>query len=212
MRNILLRTGVLAALVLSGAAWGQALPKPEEFYFDEDRSAVQPLAVVEGGDDAAVKRLMQLAERGGRNADKAHAQLAGLLMAGGRTDNGKALYAQLLQRLPENHTLRRAVHYRYGWDLFRAGAPQAALEQWRQLVLGRDTRPAWVPPTLALVLWTLDRRDEARQWYAAAVRSEPALWSGTARYPALLPDWRESERATLAEVQAAWAADPPHWP
>jgi tetratricopeptide (TPR) repeat protein len=209
------RIGALAALVMmivSAAAWGQALPKPAEFYFDEDRLAVQPLVVEQGSDEAAVKRLRQLAERGGRNADKAHAQLAGLLMASGRVDNGKALYAQLLQRLPETHALRRAVRYRYGWDLYRAGEPQAALEQWQPLVAAGGTTPAWAPPTLALVLWKLDRRDEARQWYAAAVRSEPTLWSSTTRYATLLPDWREDERATLAEVQAAWAADPPQWP
>ena len=30
--------------------------------------------------------------------------------------------------------------------------------------------------------------------------------------PALLPDWTPADRDTLAEVQAAWAKDPPAWP
>ena len=74
---------------------------------------------------------------------------------------------------------------------------------------GFDVR---ITPTFALALWTLGRKDEAVQWYAAAVRTEPAQWSTPARYAALLPHWRDEERATLAEVQRAWAANPPAWP
>jgi hypothetical protein len=33
-----------------------------------------------------------------------------------------------------------------------------------------------------------------------------------ANYAQLLPQWREDERASLAEVQQAWAAAPPAWP
>ena len=65
---------------------------------------------------------------------------------------------------------------------------------------------------LALSLWSLGRKEEAVQWYAAAVRSEPQLWNTTAQFARLLPDWRDAERAVLTEVQAAWAADPPSWP
>ncbi|MNW21981.1 hypothetical protein D3C71_2232060 [compost metagenome] len=50
------------------------------------------------------------------------------------------------------------------------------------------------------------------QWYAAAVRTEPQQWSGTDRYAALLPGWRDIERSTLAEIQQAWAEKPPAWP
>src|SRR3546814_11714243 len=70
----------------------------------------------------------------------------------------------------------------------------------------------WVPPTLALGLWTLDRREEAVQWYAAAVRTEAMQWRDPANLPALLPDWREEDRAKLAEGAAAWAKPPPSWP
>ena len=61
-------------------------------------------------------------------------------------------------------------------------------------------------------LWTLGRKAEAVQWYAAAVRTEPQQWNGTDRYAELLPGWRDSERSTLAEVQRAWAEKPPAWP
>ncbi|MGH8080655.1 MAG: tetratricopeptide repeat protein, partial [Lysobacter sp.] len=50
------------------------------------------------------------------------------------------------------------------------------------------------------------------QWYAAAVRSEPDQWRDASRYAQLLPEWRASDRAALAEVQKAWAANPPNWP
>ena len=69
-----------------------------------------------------------------------------------------------------------------------------------------------MPPTFALALWTAGRQQEAVQWYAAAVRTEPTQWISTARYAELLPEWKDSERATLAEVHAAWVANPPTWP
>jgi len=50
------------------------------------------------------------------------------------------------------------------------------------------------------------------QWYAAAVRTEPNLWSDPANFARLLPAWNDSERSKLAEVHAAWQANPPSWP
>ena len=102
---------------------------------------------------------------------------------------------------------RRAAQY-----YLRQGDVEAALQQWSELVSGRLVKPAWAPPTLALALWRLDRKPEAVRWYAAAVRTEPALWRDPARLPALLPDWTEADRALLGEVLAAWSADPPPWP
>ncbi|HEY9540949.1 MAG TPA: tetratricopeptide repeat protein, partial [Luteimonas sp.] len=98
------------------------------------------------------------------------------------------------------------------WDLYRAGDAAAALSRWREAGIETYNNPGWVPPTLALGLWTLDRREEAVQWYAAAVRTEPMHWRDPANLPALLPDWREEDRAKLAEVAAAWAKAPPSWP
>jgi len=69
-----------------------------------------------------------------------------------------------------------------------------------------------MPPTLALSLWSIGRKDEALQWYGAAVRTEPQQWNNAGRLASLLPDWSDAERATLAEVQAAWSANPPAWP
>ena len=33
-----------------------------------------------------------------------------------------------------------------------------------------------MPPTLALGLWSSDRKGEAVEWFAAAVRTEPTQW------------------------------------
>lgn len=197
---------------VSMAAPAQGLPPIQEFYFDEDASTLLPIRVIEGSGDDLVRKLVRFAERDGRRADEAQAQLGGLLMDAGRTEEGKAMYRQVLARLDANNALRKPVLWHYGWALYRAGEPEAALAQWAELLAGRGVEPSWAPPTLALVLWTLDRRDEAVQWYAAAVRTWPGRWSGTAQYPQLLPDWREDERATLAEVQAAWSQQRPAWP
>ncbi len=111
-----------------------------------------------------------------------------------------------------NSALRNPLLWNYGWDLYRSGDNEGALARWRDAGADRFTNPSWLPPTLALALWSLDRRDEAVQWYAAAVRTEPGRWGNPANLPALLQEWRDEERAVLAEVAAAWRAAPPSWP
>jgi len=199
------------ALALSAAAHGQALPKPAEFYFESDANATRPVVAVRETGDAAVERLLKLIKRDPHAAD-ARAQLAHIAMDGGRVELGRELYTAALAQLNTSNALWRTVVWNYGWDLYRSGDTTGALAQWKALMDTRGTTASWIPPTLALALWTAGRRDEAVQWYAAAVRSEPQQWSTSARHATLLPDWRDSERATLAEVQQAWAANPPRWP
>ncbi|WP_058836692.1 tetratricopeptide repeat protein [Luteimonas abyssi] len=189
----------------------QAVPTIKEFYFDED-GAARPLRVVEGGDEAAMQQLARLMERRQRNHELATAQLGHLALASGRTDTGHSLYQQALAATSPRSTARQTIHWNYGWDLLRQGETDAALGQWYGAVDGRLTSPSWLPPTLAMALWRLDRRDEAVAWFAAAVRTHPDRWPSIANFPALLPGWRDDERATLADVHAAWAADPPAWP
>jgi len=208
-----LRSGLCAlGLLFASTAVAQTLPAPAEFYFDDDARTTAPVVAIAGDDDQTHARLMQLIDRKARNADQARAQLAQALMRSGREETGRALYAQALTALAPRVPLRSTVHWNYGWDLYRTGHHQDALDQWRQALEGRLVRPSWAPPTLALALWSTDRRDEAVRWYAAAVRTEPTLWNDPARYPTLLPDWTPAERATLAEVFAAWRAAPPAWP
>lgn len=181
------------------------LPKPAEFYFDADANATKPVVAVRETGEAAMAKLLKLIERK-PHASAERAQLAHLAMESGRVDLGRELYARALQRLDTSDATWRAVMWNYGWDLYRAGDDAAAFEQWRTLMMTRNVTAAWMPPTFALALWSLGRKDEALQWYAAAVRSEPQQWGTTERYAQLLPAWREAERTTLAEVQAAWAA------
>ncbi|WP_123770223.1 tetratricopeptide repeat protein [Vulcaniibacterium tengchongense] len=205
------RSLLSALLAVAGAASAQSLPKPAEFYFDQDANTARAIVAVKESGDAATDKLVRLVERDPR-AHEATAQLAHIAMAAGRVDLGRQLYARVLGNIDRSHGLWRSLAWNYGWDLFRAGDAEGALAQWRALVESRNITASWMPPTLALALWTLGRKDEAVQWYAAAVRSEPQLWRTPDRYAQLLPDWRDSERAALAEVQAAWAQDPPAWP
>jgi tetratricopeptide (TPR) repeat protein len=202
---------LVAGLVAAGTAGAQALPKPAEFYFDADPATTRPVVAIKDTGDVAAQKLLKAIERNPR-AKAEHAQLAHLAMEQGRVDLGKELYARTLSRVGSTDALWRPVLWNYGWDLYRSGDAAGALAQWQQLVVARRVTASWVPPTLALGLWTAGRKDEALQWYAAAVRTEPQLWRNPANFPRLLPDWRDSERATLAEVQAAWAANPPAWP
>jgi len=191
-------------------AHAQALPAPKEFYFDQDRATTRPVTALAGSGDALVDRLASTVQRD-PNAAEARAQLAAIAMAGGRRELGEELYQAALRTLTAG-AQRRQVEWNYGWDLLRAGDPARALAQWSALVNGRPAAPDWLPPTLALVLWRLDRKDEAVKWYAAAVRTWPDQWGPGADFAKLLPAWRDDERATLAEVQAAWHAKPPAWP
>lgn len=199
---------VLASVVFSAHA--QSVPKPKEFYFDEDKAAVREIVAVQGEGEALVQALVRERERG-RKSTEATAQLAHVAFTEGRIDLGKQLYQQLLGSSDANGKLGRAFRWNYGWDLYRAGEHQAALNQWLPL-LGTVGGPSWAPPTLALVLWKLDRKAEAVAWYGAAVRTEPLLWTDARNYASLLPSWRQEDRDTLAEILGAWQANPPTWP
>lgn len=205
-----------AALAVSGTAVAQtaatpSLPKPAEFYFDADANTTKPVVVVRETGEAAMQKLSRILERKA-GADAEAAQLAHLAMESGRVDLGRQLYARALSGLDASDGIWRAVMWNYGWDLYRAGDHKAAFEQWRTLYAARGVTASWMPPTFAMALWSLGRKDEAVQWYAAAMRTEPLQWNNTAQYARLLPAWTEAERKTLAEVQAAWAANPPKYP
>lgn len=206
-----IKTGLAIALALAAfAAQAQTVPKPKEFYFDLDRTAA-PIVVVEGAQgEALVDQLVRARERG-RKMVEATAQLAHVAISDGRVDLGKQLYAQALASTQEGGTTWRSIRWNYGWDLYRLGEHQPALQQWSTLISGVGG-PSWLPPTLALGLWSMDRKAEAVAWYAAAVRTEPTQWVDPANFARMLPTWTEAERNTLVEVHRAWVADPPTWP
>lgn len=212
MRRIVARACVLLLTATPLLAFAQSLPRPAEFYFDEDGNVARAIVVIEGSGEPVIEQLLQQVERGRRGADRAAAQLARIAMESGRIDTGKALYARALE-LVSSAQGRHAIAWNHGWDLYRSGDIEGALAQWVLAFENRGTvRPGWVPPTLALALWKLDRRTEAVAWYAAAVRTWPDRWAYEASLPSLLPEWSEADRATLAEVLAAWREAPPSWP
>ncbi|WP_235568823.1 MULTISPECIES: tetratricopeptide repeat protein [unclassified Lysobacter] len=213
IRSVLLLTALLAVSGTAAAqtAATQPLPKPAEFYFDADANTTKPVVVVRDTGEAAMQKLSRIIERKA-GADAEAAQLAHLAMEAGRVELGRQLYARALSGLDATDGIWRSVMWNYGWDLYRAGDDKGAFEQWRTLATTRGVTASWMPPTFALVLWSMGRKDEAVQWYAAAVRTEPLQWNTTAQYARLLPAWTEAERKMLTEVQAAWAANPPKYP
>ena len=162
--------------------------------------------------DAAAQKLLKLIERDPR-AKAEHAQLAHLAMEGGRTDLGKR---SLHTRPFPHHQYRRAVargdvELRLGSlsrrRRRRGGRPMAAALQARRSNAASGCRRRWHwrcgPPVVRT------KRCSGMQRPCAPNRNCGAIPPAYAR---LLPDWRDAERATLAEVQAAWAANPPAWP
>src|SRR5690606_17541122 len=104
---------------------------------------------------------------------ESRAQLARIAMRSGRAELGQELYEAALRNAAGKQNLQRAVAWNYGWDLYRAGQPGQALKHWSGLVGGWPGTPAWQPPTYALALWTVGRRDQAGPGYAAAGRADP---------------------------------------
>ena len=200
----------VALAVIALAAQAQTLTKPKEFYFDEDRNTARLIVAVAGEGEPLAEQLVKQIERN-RNRVESTAQLAHVAISQGRIELGEKLYQEALASTEGRGTLGRAVRWNYGWDLYRRDQKPAALAQWTELANGFGS-PSWVPPTLALVLWDLDRKAEALQWYAASVRTEPNQWGDPANFPTLLPGWTGAERQRLAEVFAAWQAEPPAWP
>lgn len=208
-RNVLSSMVLAAGMAVFGVA-AQSLPTLQEFYFDDDTAAAAPQVVAADAPDL-VDQLMKQRERG-RKALDATVQLAGVAYAQGRPELGAELYGAAEKEAGANSLPGRMVRWNKGWDLYRSGDIDGALTAWHEAQAGMRGNPSWVPPTLALALWTQGRKDEAVKWYAAAVRTEPQRWSSTAGFAQQLPSWRDSERATLAEVQQAWATNPPAWP
>ena len=209
-RNVLSSVVLAAGMAVFGVA-AQSLPTLQEFYFDDDVAAAAPVAVPADAGDL-VDQLMRLRERGRGKALDATVQLASVAYSQGRPELGAQLYAEAEKEAPASSVPGRMVRWNHGWDLYRNGNIDGALAAWHSAQSGVRGNPSWVPPTLALALWTQGRKDEAVKWYAAAVRTEPNQWGSTAGYAQQLPTWRDAERATLAEVHQAWAANPPAWP
>lgn len=197
-------------LVTGGAAAQSRLVPASEFYFAEEARTTRPVIAIRGEGDAVAEALLKVIARKPR-AQAETAQLAHVAMSGGRPELGVELYERVLRDLSTTEVLYRPVLWNYGWDLLRNGDPEAALERWDTLVKARNVTADWMPTTFALALWQLDRKDEAVEWYAAAVRTHPDRWSYPDRYEELLPDWLPAERETLVKVQQAWQADPPQW-
>lgn len=205
---------VAGALLLAGLfvanVQAQSLPKINEFYFDDDVAA-KPFHVVPPEQADVVDQLMKLRERG-RKGVEATAQLASIAYRDGRAELGGKLYDEAMGAVADTSVQARSLRWNRGWDLYRRGDAQDALNLWSKAAESTRGNPSWLPPTLALVLWKLERKDEAVAWYAAAVRTEPGQWSDTAAYAQLLPSWNDAERTQLAQVQQAWVANPPAWP
>ncbi|GGK16462.1 tetratricopeptide repeat protein [Luteimonas terricola] len=210
-RHLARRLGAALLVLLPFAVCAQEIPRPKEFYFEVDSAVTRSFELFPGSDDATVERLLRARDRDRRGEGAlASAQLARIAYASGRAETGAALYSEARSGA-ESARMRDGLHWNQGWDLYRSGDFAGALEQWRIAGAERLKGPSWLPPTLALGLWQLDRKDEAVRWYAAAVRTEPRQWQAP-DLAQLLPDWTAADRAVLAEVVAAWQADPPAWP
>ncbi len=204
-------TTLAACLLVAGAASAQTRLVPSsEFYFTDETRTTRPVVAIQGEGDALTESLLKAIGRNPR-AKAETAQLAHLAMTGGRPQLGVELYDRILREISTTDVLYRPVQWNYGWDQLRIGNVEGALASWETLMKSRSVTADWMPPTLALALWQAGRKDEAVEWYAAAVRTHPDQWRYGDRFDELLPDWQPAEREALAQVYEAWQAAPPVW-
>ena len=204
--------GLLLALLLS-AAWSasaQSAPQIREFYFDAD-AAAEPLVVVDPSLPDAVDQLARQRSRGRRGVE-ASVQLAEIAAAGNRIELADSLYQEAVEASQVNSSLGRSVRWNKGWHDFRQGRHAQAQQAWEQALEQVRGAPGWAPPTMALLHWSQGNQADAVKWFAAAVRTEPQMWSDTANFERLLPNWLPAERQTLEQVHQAWVDNPPSWP
>lgn len=204
-------SALVACLLMAGAASAQSRLVPtSEFYFTEEARTTRPVVAIQGEGDALTEALLKAIGRNPR-AKAETAQLAHVAMDGGRPELGVELYDRVLRELSTTEVLYRPVLWNYGWDLLRSGDAEGALSRWETLLKSRNVTADWMPTAFALALWQLERKGEAVEWYAAAVRTHPDQWNYPGRFAELLPDWQPSERQTLVKIHEAWQADPPQW-
>lgn len=204
--------GLLVSLLLgvSCTASAQALPQIREFYFDTDPAAA-PMQAVDPALPDVVDQLARQRTRG-RRIVEATVQLADIAANDNRIELADSLYKEALDTSAPNAAQGRSVRWNMGWFAFRKGDHALARQLWVEALDNVRGQPSWAPPTLALLSDAEGDRAEAVKWFAAAVRTEPQLWSDPANFERLLPTWTPAERQTLAQIHQAWVAAPPAWP
>ena len=155
MGRLLLRGNVVKKLrfplalglaLCSLLAQGQSLPAPKEFYFDADPQTTRAIVALSGEGQEVVDRLAATVARRPDDVES-RVQLARVAMQSGRLELGDELYQAAQRNAGSNQRLSRAVTWNYGWDLYRAGEPQRALEQWQKLIGGWPSTPGcWPAP------------------------------------------------------------------
>lgn len=204
--------GLLVSLLLgvSCTASAQALPQIREFYFDTDPAAA-PMQAVDPALPDVVDQLARQRNRG-RRVVEATVQLANIAAAENRMELAQSLYKEALESTQPNAVVGRGVRWNQGWFAFRTGDHAQARQSWLQALDNVRGQPSWAPPTLALLAHAQGDTGEAVKWFAAAVRTEPQLWSDPANFERLLPSWTPAERQALSQIHQAWVAAPPAWP
>lgn len=202
--------------LLAIASWStqaQNLPRPAEFYFDEDRLTTRPYEPValSSISDSTIQGLLR-GRLNDRRAIEQVGRIAHTAMTNDRANLGQQLYERALSDIGVNHGSYRQMMWNFARDLQRAGMHELALQRWSELIGSRTLRGSWIPPTMALSLWQARQPQDAIEWYAAMVRTHPQQWSQPGDFSELLPEWTAAERAVLVDVHAAWLADPPSWP
>jgi tetratricopeptide (TPR) repeat protein len=200
-----------ASFIGSTQLFAQSAVAPADEYVDQDAAAI---AFHPGpGRFANYRRAIDAHLRENPRNVTALAQRAYIHYATGYLEHGERDYSRALELASDDPVLQRRVLWSWGWSLWIAEQPQAALQQWQRAEKQHGGRPFWVPYTYALAYWQLEQRDLAVAFYAAAVRSD-ARWGSEAGFQEKTEHWRDSERAIGRELLAAWTAatrvDTPH--
>jgi Tfp pilus assembly protein PilF len=199
----ILRTCLLLGLLATSVAVQAQRPLPADRYPDVDPAA-QYATAPDPRDRRAMTELERVVSRDANNIP-ARVQMALVLLQRGQPARAGNEFRGAIAAAAPGDTLSRYARWNYGWSLFESADPAGALEQWQLAAEQHGGRPDWVPLLYALVLWVQGDREGAVEYYAAAVRTDPARWSTAQALEASISEWPVNARFTLESVRQAWS-------
>lgn len=113
------------------------------------------------------------------NPDDADAAMdLGVLAAQSRSSRFSRYFQQAEALIGDDPDRRRRLSWARGHACMAGGDADCALRHWHDAASAFSGHPRWVPAAYAYALWGLDRKDQAIDWYAAAVRADVRLGRG----------------------------------
>lgn len=199
-RGRCLQAGFLA-LVLLANGMVNATEHIGARYVDEDLAAVGYHARP-GGKARFRAQLNAAIQRNPRDVE-ALVQRAYILHNAGDDKRARRDFDAALGAAAPGSDMERRVLWSRGWFAYDDGDATSALRDWQRAVQLHGGHPFWASYTYALAYWTLGQRDEALEWFDAAVIAMPE-WGTEEGFARRIQHWKPEQRERMRALFEAW--------